>query len=75
MESIFEKHCVFITSTGRTGTQFLAKSLNQMIEDCYSVHEPANVFFKDMKKMGSRYKTIWIISNDYRTIFTFQIDV
>ena len=56
MESIFEKHCVFITSTGRTGTQFLAKSLNQMIEDCYSVHEPANVFFKDMKKWGQDIK-------------------
>ncbi|HOB15543.1 MAG TPA: sulfotransferase [Defluviitoga sp.] len=56
MESVFNKHCVFITSTGRTGTQFLAKSLNQMIEDCYSVHEPANVFFKDLKKWARDIK-------------------
>lgn len=56
MEDVFNKHCVFITSTGRTGTQFLAKSLSQMIEDCFSVHEPANVFFRDLKKWARDIK-------------------
>ncbi len=35
-----EKHAVFIVSAGRTGTQFLAKALPQMIDDCAAFHEP-----------------------------------
>ncbi len=35
-----DKACIFITSTGRTGTQFLGRQLSSMIEDCTSIHEP-----------------------------------
>jgi len=56
MDDIFNKHCVFITSTGRTGTRFLAKSMSKMVEDCYAVHEPANVFIKDLKKWARDIK-------------------
>lgn len=31
---------VFITSGGRTGTQFMGDRLHLVIKDCYSVHEP-----------------------------------
>lgn len=34
------KHCIFISSTGRTGTQFFGKILSYMIKDCSSFHEP-----------------------------------
>jgi hypothetical protein len=34
------KHAVFIVSAGRTGTQFLARALPQMIDDCAAFHEP-----------------------------------
>jgi hypothetical protein len=56
VDNVFDKHCVFITSTGRTGTRFLAKSLSKMVEDCYAVHEPANVFIKDLKKWSDDIK-------------------
>jgi len=36
---------VFIVSTGRTGTKFLARFLNQF-EDCYCFHEPKPDFLK-----------------------------
>ena len=34
------KHCVFLSSTGRTGTKFFGQMMSHMIKDCYSVHEP-----------------------------------
>jgi hypothetical protein len=39
-----EKDSVFISSTGRTGTQFFGKFLSKQINNCYSVHEPAAVW-------------------------------
>jgi len=38
MES--DKTLVFIASGGRTGTMFLGNRLQEVIEDCFSVHEP-----------------------------------
>jgi hypothetical protein len=35
-----EKDSVFISSTGRTGTQFFGRFLSEEIEDSFSVHEP-----------------------------------
>ena len=35
-----ETPAIFITSMGRTGTQFLGYKMSQMIDDCTSVHEP-----------------------------------
>ena len=37
---ISEKPCVFISSTGRTGTQLFGKVISQMVDDCSSFHEP-----------------------------------
>lgn len=37
---IFETPCIFITSTGRTGTQFFGYNTSRMIENCISLHEP-----------------------------------
>jgi hypothetical protein len=34
------KPCVFVTSTGRTGTQFFGRYMSRVIEECYSIHEP-----------------------------------
>ncbi len=35
-----KRPCIFITSAGRTGTQFLGYKMSHMIEDCTSIHEP-----------------------------------
>lgn len=35
-----EKPCIFLTSSGRTGTQFFGEKMIDMIEDCSSFHEP-----------------------------------
>lgn len=40
MIKIIKKNCVFIVSTGRTGTQFLAKNLGKMIHSSQVFHEP-----------------------------------
>jgi len=34
-----EKPCIFVASTGRTGTQFFGKMMGLMIDDCTSLHE------------------------------------
>ncbi|MFP4029300.1 MAG: sulfotransferase [Candidatus Brocadiia bacterium] len=38
-----QKPCVFITSTGRTGTKFFAYLFNQVVPDCDAFHEPGQV--------------------------------
>jgi hypothetical protein len=35
-----EKACIFITSTGRTGTQFFGRFLPTLLEGCTAYHEP-----------------------------------
>lgn len=35
-----DKDVVLVTSGGRTGTSFFAKTLDRIIDDCFSVHEP-----------------------------------
>jgi hypothetical protein len=40
MNSSIDSHPVFISSTGRTGTQFLADGLSSMIDDSTAYHEP-----------------------------------
>lgn len=39
-----EKQCVFVVSTGRTGTQFFVKNAPSIIEDCVSFHEPDTIW-------------------------------
>jgi hypothetical protein len=51
-----EKHAVFIVSTGRTGTQFLAKALPQMIDDCAAFHEPDTLWLdRPLEYFGGVY--------------------
>ena len=60
-----DQHCVFISSTGRTGTQFLAKTMSEMIADCTSLHEPGTPWItkpyewpKEVKRFGLYHMTI-----------------
>lgn len=46
------KYFSFIISAGRTGTRFMGKKLSEMIDRCFSVHEP------DFFTPGSEYNTI-----------------
>ncbi len=41
----FDKYSVFLTSTGRTGTQFMARMMSKMIDDFSSFHEPGTLWF------------------------------
>jgi hypothetical protein len=41
-----EKPCIFLTSTGRTGTQFLGQNMAEMIQNCESFHEPDVLWLK-----------------------------
>lgn len=40
MTNELKKDVVVVTSGGRTGTRFFAESLDEIISDCFSVHEP-----------------------------------
>ena len=51
MNAFAEKHFIFITSAGRTGTKFFGDLLSDVIQDSFSVHEP-DVF------SGFKYKSI-----------------
>ncbi len=75
------KKRVFISSTGRTGTQFFAEYLNQMIENSVSLHEPGTPWFSKPKKLlgqirdygpyhlsfgqGSNKSSMYKLSRDY----------
>lgn len=50
------KKRVFISSTGRTGTQFFAKYLQVMIENSVSLHEPGTPWFSKPKQLMSQVK-------------------
>jgi hypothetical protein len=50
------KHLVFIVSGGRTGTRFFGDLLMEMIEDCFSVHEP-DLFDVFTRRTWGRLKT------------------
>lgn len=45
------KQRVFISSTGRTATQFFAMYLQEMIDDSVSLHEPGTPWFSKPKKL------------------------
>lgn len=45
-----EEHSVFITSSGRTATQFLANSLSKMVDNCAAFHEPGTLWLTKPKK-------------------------
>ncbi|MFP4461526.1 MAG: sulfotransferase [Thermotogota bacterium] len=51
-----KKNSVFISSTGRTGTQFFGKKISDSIEDCFSVHEPAVVWLSRPKEWREKSK-------------------
>ena len=38
--ALSQKPCIFLSSTGRTGTRFFGETLSKMIDDSVSVHEP-----------------------------------
>jgi hypothetical protein len=50
MRSEIDKDLVFIVSGGRTGTTFFGNALNELVEDCYAVHEPD--LMPDPRKSG-----------------------
>lgn len=51
-----EEHSVFITSTGRTATQFFAKSLSVMVENCTAFHEPGTLWLSKPGKWAQQTK-------------------
>lgn len=71
MIRIINKHCVFITSTGRTGTQFLAKNLSEMIDGTKVLHEPGTPWITRpeewpelIKKYGLYHMTLGQLRSD-----------
>ena len=44
--SVIDKPCIFITSTGRTGTQFFGQKMSRMIDGCTSIHEADLVWLR-----------------------------
>ncbi len=63
---------VFISSTGRTGTQFLADSLSEMIPQCRSVHEPGTLwltkpklFLENIKDFGLYHMSLGQLNPKY----------
>ncbi len=50
------KKRIFISSTGRTATQFFAKYLKVMIEDSESLHEPGTPWFSKPKQLLQQAK-------------------
>lgn len=75
------KKRVFISSTGRTATQFFAKYLNVMVEGSVSLHEPGTPWFSKPKQLlgqvrdygvyhlslgqGSNKHSMYKLSRDY----------
>ncbi|MFI3169330.1 MAG: hypothetical protein R3Y06_05240 [Faecalibacterium sp.] len=55
------KKRVFISSTGRTGTQFFAKYLNVMIEKSVSLHEPGTPWFSKPKQLLGQIRDYGVI--------------
>ena len=65
-----QKHAVFIVSAGRTGTQFLASALPQMVDDCAAFHEPdtlwldrpfeyfTKVYWEQVRRHGLYHMTV-----------------
>lgn len=59
------KPCIFMTSTGRTATQFLGHNLSRFVVDCTSLHEPDSLWldrpqewYKKMKEFGVLRMTV-----------------
>lgn len=57
MDELAKKHCIFITSLGRTGTNFFGDKMADMIDDCRSLHEPDVLYvdpllFQKIKEFG-----------------------
>ena len=68
------KHCIFLSSTGRTGTRFFGEMMTKMIEGCVSVHEPdttrvsrPNDWINKMATFGVP-KMLW---GQYRDCYSF----
>ncbi|MDC7225750.1 MAG: sulfotransferase [Spirochaetales bacterium] len=72
--AVSRKHCIFLSSTGRTGTKFFGETMSRMIEDCVSVHEPDTTrvsmpgdWIRKMAKFGVP-KMLW---GQYRECYSF----
>lgn len=44
VDPVFNQRSVFIVSTGRTGTQFLAQGLGRMMDGVHALHEPDSIW-------------------------------
>ncbi len=72
--AVSRKHCIFLSSTGRTGTKFFGETMSTMIRDCVSVHEPDTTrvtkprdWIKKMARFGAP-KMLW---GQYRECYSF----
>lgn len=72
--NVSRKHCIFLSSTGRTGTRFFGETMSKMIADCVSVHEPDTTrvsqptdWIQKMAKFGVP-KMLW---GQYRECYSF----
>ena len=72
--AVSRKHCIFLSSTGRTGTRFFGEMMSKMIGDCVSVHEPDTTrvtrpgdWIEKMAKFGAP-KMLW---GQYRERYSF----
>lgn len=54
------KKRIFISSTGRTATQFFAKYLNKMLENSVSLHEPGTPWVSKPKQLLSQFRDFGI---------------
>lgn len=66
------KNRIFITSTGRTGTQFFAKYLSKFVENSESYHEPGTPWFskpqrtkEQLKNYGLYHLTLGQLKNSH----------
>ena len=71
MIKIINKNCIFVVSTGRTGTQFLAKNLGKMIDGSEVFHEPGTPWITRpkewphlIKKYGIYHLTLGQLRSD-----------
>lgn len=66
------KPCIFVTSLGRTATQFFGQRMSQMIAGCYSVHEPdllsldePHQWYQKIKRFGLVRMTVGKLTTRY----------
>jgi len=57
-----EKKCIFITSVGRSGTRFIAKTFPTMIANSRSFHEPDILTTKHIEEWPLKFRNFGFIN-------------